>query len=191
MGRDPRALERLGWVFWRCWGSHELNDRRGCLDDLLATLGRLGIEPVGGEFSPQVWTEHRFVGAEVGLGAAAQAAAAEIGHPVLATVNTGVSEATPLADAHPAAPEMPPAAPEHGSEAVVEAGDTVIVRFADDNRVRRFHLSQEANNPDHGVVHVGQPIGEALLGNGLEEEVELIVGGQARKVVIEKITKAA
>ncbi len=108
---------------------------------------------------------------------------------VLATVNTGVFEATPLADVHPSAPEMPPAAPEHGSEAVVEVGDTVIVRFADDNRVRRFHLSQKVNNPDHGVVHVSQPIGEALLGNGLEEEIELIVGGQARKVVIEEITK--
>ena len=178
-------------MFWRCWGSHWLNDRQGCLDDLLAALGRLGIEPVGGEFSPQIWTEHRVIGAEVGLGAAAQAAAAEIGHPVLATVNTSVSETTPLAVTHPAAPEMPPAAPEHESEAVVEAGDTVIVRFADDNRVRRFHLSREADNPDHGVVHVGQPIGEALLGNGLEEEVELIVGGQVRRVVIEKITKAA
>lgn len=191
MGRDPRALERLGWVFWRCWGSHWLNDRQGYLDDLLATLGRLGIGPVGGDFSPQVWTEHRVVGAEVGLGAAAQAAAAEIGHPVLATVNTGVSEATSVADTRPAAAEVPPAAPEHEPEAVVEAGDTVIVRFADDNRVRRFHLSHETNNPDQGVIHVGQLIGEALLGNGLEEEIELIVGGQARRGIIEKITKAA
>lgn len=189
--RRQRALERLGWVFWRCWGSHWLNDRQGCMDDLLATLGRLGIEPVGGEFSPQVWTEHRVVGAEAGLGSAAQAAAAEIGHPVLATVNVDVFEAIFVADTRSAAAEVPPAAPEHEPEAVVEAGDTVIVRFADDNRVRRFHLSREVNNPDQGVVHVGQPIGEALLGNGLEEEVELTVGGQVRRVIIEKITKAA
>ena len=64
-------------------------------------------------------------------------------------------------------------------------------RSATPGVVRRFHLSQEANNPDQGVVHVGQPIGEALLGNGLEEEIELIVGGQTRRVIIEKITKAA
>jgi transcription elongation GreA/GreB family factor len=75
--------------------------------------------------------------------------------------------------------------------AVIEPGDTVIVRFADDNRIRRFKLSQERNDPDGGVVHIGQPIGEALLGNGIEEEVELVVGGQTRTVVIEKITKAA
>lgn len=78
-----------------------------------------------------------------------------------------------------------------GEAAAIVAGDTVNARFADDNRVRRFHLSHETNNPDQGVVHVGQPIGEALLGNGLEEEIELIVGGQARRGVIEKITKAA
>ncbi len=74
---------------------------------------------------------------------------------------------------------------------MVEVGDTVIVRFADDNRVRRFRLTREANNLDQGVVHFGQPIGLALLGNGIEEEVELVVGGQSRRVVIEKITKAA
>jgi transcription elongation GreA/GreB family factor len=177
-------------VFWRCWGSHWLSDRQGCLDDLLATLDRLGIEPVGGEFSPQVWTEHRVVGERAGLGAAAQAAAAEAGHPVLATVNEGASKSVSGPEADLAA-EMVPATSDHEQEVVVEAGDTVIVRYADDNRVRRFRLSREGNNPDQGVVHVGQPIGVALLGNGLEEEVELVVGGQVRRVIIEKITKAA
>lgn len=189
--RRQRALERLGWVFWRCWGSHWLADRQGCLDDLLASLGRLGIEPVGGEFSPQVWTEHRVVGEEAGLGAAAQAAAAEVGRPVLATVNEGGPGTTQVLGAADTAAEVPPIAPEHEPGTVVEAGDTVIVRFADDNRVRRFRLSREVNNPDQGVIHVEQPIAEALLGNGLEEEIELVVGGQARRVIIEKITKAA
>jgi hypothetical protein len=38
-------------------------------------------------------------------------------------------------------------------------------------------------------VHVSQPIGLALLGNGLEEEVEFVVDGKSRLVVIEKISK--
>jgi transcription elongation GreA/GreB family factor len=75
-------------------------------------------------------------------------------------------------------------------ELVVEPGDTVIVRF-DNNRIRRFRLSIDTNRPDEGVVHVNQPIGRALLGNGLEEEVEFVVDGQSRIVVIEKISKAA
>ena len=36
-----RALERMGWTFWRCWGSHWRADPDACLDDLLATF-RLG-----------------------------------------------------------------------------------------------------------------------------------------------------
>jgi very-short-patch-repair endonuclease len=183
-----RAMERLGWVFWRCWGSHWLSDRQGSLDDLLATLVRLGIEPVGGDFSPQIWTEHRVIVDAAGAGLAAQVAAAELGHPVLATVD-GSGLGITLTNAADPAPAS--TTPEHDRDAVVEAGDTVIVRFADDNRVRRFRLSYEANDPERGVVHIAQPIGEALLGNGIEEEIEIIVGGQSRRVIIEKITKAA
>ena len=73
---------------------------------------------------------------------------------------------------------------------LVEVGDTVIVRFSDD-RVRRFRLSREANKPDQGIVHIGQPIGQALLGNGIDEEVDLVIDGHTKRVIIEKITKAA
>ena len=180
-----RALERLGWVFWRCWGSHWLSDRQGSLDDLLATLERLKIEPVGGDFSPQVWTEHRTIPDPSTPVVAAQTVAAETGHPVLATVN-GVEP-----EALPSVIDVPPPPPAVDMEVIVEAGDTVIVRFADDNRVRRFRLSKDAHDPDLGVVNVGQPIGEALLGNSLEEELELLVAGVSRRVIIEKITKAA
>ena len=56
-----RALERVGWKFWRCWGSHWRADENGCFQELLTTLARMGIDPVGGEFSPIVYTEHRVV----------------------------------------------------------------------------------------------------------------------------------
>src|SRR4051812_12062278 len=62
--RRQRALERMGWVFWRCWGSHWLADPEGCFSDLLTTLGRMGIEPVTGDFSPTEWTLHVTVGEE-------------------------------------------------------------------------------------------------------------------------------
>lgn len=170
-----RALERVGWTFWRCWGSHWLADKQGCFDDLLAAVGRMGIEPVGADkASAKEHTEHLVVGGAQGMGEAAQAASAEVGHPVLATVN----KAAP-------APQEPPC------DEVVEVGDTVIVRFADNNRVRRFRLTRGANNPDGGEVSVGQPIAVTLLGNGIEEEVDLVVDGKWRRVVIEKITKAA
>ena len=62
--RRQRALERLGWTFWRCWGSQWAADPQGCLEDLVSTLSKLGIEPVSGDFSPQEWTRHITLGPE-------------------------------------------------------------------------------------------------------------------------------
>ena len=42
-----RTLERMNWVFWRCWGSNYTCDKEGCLADLLNKLGSLKIEPIG------------------------------------------------------------------------------------------------------------------------------------------------
>jgi very-short-patch-repair endonuclease/transcription elongation GreA/GreB family factor len=179
-----RAMERLGWMFWRCWGSHWITDRQGCLDDLIGTLDRMGIRPVGGDYASQVYTEHRVIGGSTDLGEAAQVAAAESGHPVLATSNSGLNVAVPSAAV------ATQKEPEH-DERTVAAGDIVIVRFADDNKILRLRLSREENNVAQGIVHIGQPIAEALLGGAIEEEVDLVVGGLTRRVIIEKITKAA
>ena len=54
----------------------------------------------------------------------------------------------------------------------------------------RFRLGAGPNGLDRGEVNAGQPIAQALLGNGLEEEVDLTVGGVDRRVIIEKITKS-
>ena len=60
--RRQKALERLGWVFWRVWGSHWSADPDGCLADLVDTLERLGIKPLGAEAIAYKWTEHRIIG---------------------------------------------------------------------------------------------------------------------------------
>ncbi len=195
-----RALERMGWVFWRCWGSHWLADREGCLQDLLDTLGRLGVEPIGGGFSPQVWTEHRVVGGDpepddapqAESGEAAQQAAALAHVPMLMRREASAPGSGTDGDVSAVLLRGRPAQAGADKDTMVEEGDTVIVRFADDpNRVRRFRLSREANSPEQGIINVSQPIGQALLGNGLDDEVELQVGGASRMVIIEKITKAA
>ena len=54
--RRQRALERTGWTF--CWGSHWIADPQGCMDELLAALGRLDIAPMTGGHSPTEWTRH-------------------------------------------------------------------------------------------------------------------------------------
>lgn len=44
-----RVLERAGWTFWRCFASSFVRRRAEVLNDLVATLERLGIEPLGSE----------------------------------------------------------------------------------------------------------------------------------------------
>lgn len=199
-----RALERMGWRFWRCWGSHWRADANGCFQDLLATLARLGIDPIGGEFSPIVYTEHRVLGRpEVAPGvvdgevtgvtrgddADMVAPSAQL-LPPFRMVDAALATPDPITPMNMvASPAEPIGVSYDAPTLVVEPGDTVIVRF-DDNRIRRFCLSTDTNRPEDGIVHVSKPIGLALLGNGLEEEVEFVVDGKSRVVMIEKISKA-
>lgn len=57
-----RVLERAGWTFWRCFGSSFTLRRDEVVNDLLQTLERLGIEPLGAEFVDNtVWVHSREV----------------------------------------------------------------------------------------------------------------------------------
>ena len=64
--RRQRALERVGWRFWRCWGSSFALDPEGCMEELLKVLGHLAIEPIGSADRRRQYCEHRVVqGGEV------------------------------------------------------------------------------------------------------------------------------
>jgi len=55
-----RVLERAGWTFWRCFASSFTLNRGAVLEDLIATLGKMGIDPLGAEsFDQSLYTEHR------------------------------------------------------------------------------------------------------------------------------------
>jgi very-short-patch-repair endonuclease len=45
--RRQRTLQRVGWVFWRCFAGALLRRRQAILDDLRRTLVANGIEPTG------------------------------------------------------------------------------------------------------------------------------------------------
>ena len=60
--RRQRVLERVGWRFWRCFASSFYRDMEAVVADLVDTLSRMGIEPVGqsGTARPaQRYTAHR------------------------------------------------------------------------------------------------------------------------------------
>jgi very-short-patch-repair endonuclease len=56
-----RVLERAGWTFWRCFSSSFTRRRQAVLDDLLATLNGMGIEPLGEAHATASMVEHRSV----------------------------------------------------------------------------------------------------------------------------------
>jgi very-short-patch-repair endonuclease len=56
-----RAMERMGWRFWRCWASSFLRDPGGCMADLVSTLTAMRIEPMPREARKNIYTEHRIV----------------------------------------------------------------------------------------------------------------------------------
>jgi very-short-patch-repair endonuclease len=45
--RRQRSLERVGWVFWRCFAAAFMRRREAVLEDLRRALAAQGIEPVG------------------------------------------------------------------------------------------------------------------------------------------------
>lgn len=60
---------------------------------------------------------------------------------------------------------------------VVEVGDLVFIRYNEQpDRRLSIRLSDSENNPSDGLVHVSQPLGTAILGASLDEEVTVRVG---------------
>ena len=60
--RRQRILERAGWRFWRCFASAFTLNRQQIIDDLLATLQAMNIEPASGEgAAPSIHVERRQV----------------------------------------------------------------------------------------------------------------------------------
>ncbi len=61
MGRQ-RVLERAGWTFWRCFASSFVRRREEVLEDLVCTLERLGIAPLGAEsVDSTAWVQYKEV----------------------------------------------------------------------------------------------------------------------------------
>ncbi len=200
--RRQKALERLGWVFWRCWGSSWISDRQGCLDDLRATLNRLGIEPLGMAPVNGVYTQHievppplaeeKFVEEIV----ATEPSASQPSTPPLQSLAKFVVE-----EVAPNATEQTPArtpVPEPEQElaladgigAMVEVGDLVTIRYdhAPDRPIR-VRLSNIENRPNDGIVHISEPLGIAVLGASVDDEIEVIIGLTTKTAVVERIEK--
>jgi very-short-patch-repair endonuclease len=165
-----RVMERVGWRFWRCWGSSFRLDPDACIDDLVRSLNAMEIEPIGGGEAPTIWTEFRTVSPE------------------------SAEETTMPADAA-AAPVREdtafslPGTPAETVENVVEIGDRVQVQVSGDARVRVVTLSADWHDPDRGIISARHPSGAALLGAEEDEEIEFEIDGKAHRWMVVKVEK--
>ncbi|MFC3692159.1 AAA domain-containing protein [Chenggangzhangella methanolivorans] len=175
--RRQQALERLGWTFWRCWGSNWIADKDACMADLKRTLAAMEIEPIGSKPLDGVWTEFREVGET----------AAEI-QDAGASATSGADALAGRNELFDAAPATPPAV--DNDRLVAQPGDLVVLRYDDEpNRALRVTLSRDQNRPEEGIVHISEPLGLALVGVGEEEEIEVDLGSRKRTGIIERIER--
>jgi len=168
-----RVMERVGWQFWRCWGSSFRLDPDSCMDDLIGSLEALDIKPIGFDQPANVWTEFRTVRPH---------------DADESDLNAGSPDATSVASAGipPTAPELPA----EGDATGVEIGDRVQVQANDDSRVRVITLTANKHDPDLGAISVQHPSGAALLGAEEDEEIEFEVDGKSHRWMVVHIEKA-
>lgn len=66
-----------------------------------------------------------------------------------------------------------------------QAGDRVRVQYLEgDKATLLITLSDVENKPDKGIIHISQPLGEALLGAEEGDEIDVLIGSRVRKAQI-------
>ena len=74
----------------------------------------------------------------------------------------------------------------------IGAGDSVQIEYENEpGKVHEYTLSKEKNDPVNGIVHVSQPLGQALLGADEEDDVDVLIGNRLRKVRVIKVISRA
>jgi very-short-patch-repair endonuclease len=167
-----QTLERMGWRFWRCWGSSFVRDPDSCMSDLLSTLADLGIEPIGRDPRPNIFTQHVVVSAG-GQPAATGEAPADV----------------PSEAPKPSARVL--AAGEADQGPFIEFGDRVVVKFNETQNQRTLVLRREGLDLDNGFITLEHPLGKALLNGSEDDEIEYEFDGKTRIAAILKVEKAS
>jgi len=162
--RRQRILERVGWNFWRCFGSDYRIDPEAALDDLVQTLERMKIKPIGREPLNRGFSEHRVVTA--------------------AAMEHDPRVAGPLAPDHAVRDE-----PEYR----LAVGDRVIVRYLDvePSRPEFYTLSDTADDPINGYLLLSSPLGQALAHASPGDELSFDAGGKERSVLFVSLEAAS
>jgi transcription elongation GreA/GreB family factor len=155
--RRQRILERVGWTFWRCFGSNYILDREGILNDLFETLGRMGINPVGAASASAKYTEHRTVRAKK--------------DDDKADAGAGSSVTQSASD-----PE---------DEAGLVAGDRIVIKYLDDPKARQecYVMTNGSSDQVNGLLSLTSPLALALADASPGDEVTIQLADRERSVL--------
>lgn len=52
-----------------------------------------------------------------------------------------------------------------------------------------FVLSDTLNDPSNSIVHIEEPLGEAVFGSATGDKIEMRIGSKIRTVIVEEIIK--
>jgi transcription elongation GreA/GreB family factor/very-short-patch-repair endonuclease len=160
-----RILERVGWTFWRCFGSNFSLDREGVLDDLVQALDRMEIKPVGAMPIARSYTAHRIVPAEE----AGTKGTDEAGSVVVKGEETGSSVSK---------------GQKEDVEERLAVGDRVMIRYIDEEHARpESYILSDINDPRNGVLSLLSPLGRALSEAAAGDEFIVRIGDRERTVL--------
>lgn len=182
-----RLLERAGWKFWRCWASSFVRNKDGCLDDLVKTLSKEGIDPVG----------------EGGLNFAGLVEFREIctvdEDPPAEFVTSFASVVPPSPQIGPDGSfeikyrhrpldrqmDVPPAPPKAPSPAI-SIGDAVRYQIEDESGTREEYIIilNRPSNWKLGIVYSGEAIARCLLGRREGDRFVAELGGVPVRIEI-------
>jgi transcription elongation GreA/GreB family factor len=166
--RRQRILERVGWSFWRCFGSNYQIDQQGVMDDLIQTLDRMQIKPIGLEPANRRYSEHRVV-----------APLAETSDETGGTQSEGAISVAALRA------ELDPASNNAETEYQLVPGDRVVIRYldAEPSRPEFLIISDTADDPMNGYLLLSSPLGQALSQGSPGDELSFQTGDKERSVL--------
>ena len=159
--RRQRILERVGWIFWRVFGSTYSLDPDGVLDDLIQTLERLGITPEGTAVSAARWTEHRTISPSI---------------PILVTEASDKSHSP--GQIEPLTEPVP-------MDVGLIAGDRIVLRYIDkpDARPISYVITNEPSDPMSGLLHIRSPLAKHLAEIDVGDEFVFQAGGSEQRIL--------
>jgi transcription elongation GreA/GreB family factor len=148
----------------------------------------LKIAPLGADTSPFTWTEHRMVASQAPVAAPplADEEVQAVAEALTEESKASLYESTEALKVAEAKAELAHKTPKEG----IQVGDFVVVRYNDTNKLRRIFLSGTENRPEDGIVHVSQPLGQAVLGADIDDEIQFPHGKGTRSAVVERIEHA-